>query len=523
MEKETTCLEIGSEGGGRGGVGSQEDMRVAHIHDECVDEIVAIVGEGCRPHVPAVDGDVDGVPHVTKTHPASTQLGEIHREGEAGWRRTNKRREVSRALVGETARLGTIESARKLYSWNWKLLRSNSVFVYCGRGNQHERGVEFCLASVRVVLPSVKSVVRCELRSAPFSKAAHSSRRAVPGLNPVSFKSFGYFCEKQDAGLKRVAYLAPSWARLCDVWDLIDFTVDRRDMLSTPITRYYKDLIDTLVVDVCDTLTESTDFIDLEQPTVETHIKNLDLISATYYTRQVVVPTCLEQEPTCLEHGKRGQEEGVIRGGGKPATNQRARRRCHVTKFNLSQAVSIGREHYLWIPMPTGVGYFLGCVDVNGAYFHHVVLRYIKQRYGLSVAYVNGDGAIQKLPSSRVSQQRFPSYETRYREWIQLIDISLSNIPFDQLREYRICAYHFTEGQFMNIHKNKLIHSAVPSILLPARQQNFGRSLIPDPKEQISETQHADLRKPVPSNLEHSSTSPTMMFHQQQLHWHVEA
>nr|CAD7458473.1 unnamed protein product [Timema tahoe] len=32
--------------------------------------------------------------------------------------------------------------------------------------------------------------------------------------------------EKQDAGLKRVAYLAPSWSRLCDVWDLIDVTVD---------------------------------------------------------------------------------------------------------------------------------------------------------------------------------------------------------------------------------------------------------------------------------------------------------
>nr|CAD7459466.1 unnamed protein product [Timema tahoe] len=37
--------------------------------------------------------------------------------------------------------------------------------------------------------------------------------------------------EKQDAGLKRVVYLAPSWARLCEVWDLID----RRDMWSTPV------------------------------------------------------------------------------------------------------------------------------------------------------------------------------------------------------------------------------------------------------------------------------------------------
>nr|CAD7592377.1 unnamed protein product [Timema genevievae] len=94
--------------------------------------------------------------------------------------------------------------------------------------------------------------------------------------------------EKQDAGLKRVAYLAPRWARLCEVWDLIDVAVDRRNMWSTPISRYCNDLIDTLVVDVCDTLTESADAIDLEQPMVETHIRNLDLISATYYRGQVI-------------------------------------------------------------------------------------------------------------------------------------------------------------------------------------------------------------------------------------------
>nr|CAD7269724.1 unnamed protein product [Timema shepardi] len=94
--------------------------------------------------------------------------------------------------------------------------------------------------------------------------------------------------EKQDARLKRVTYLAPSWACLCDVLDLINVAVDRRDMWSTPIARYCSDLIDTLIVDVCVTLTESADVIDLEQTTVETHIKNLDLISAIYYTRQVV-------------------------------------------------------------------------------------------------------------------------------------------------------------------------------------------------------------------------------------------
>nr|CAD7443946.1 unnamed protein product [Timema bartmani] len=86
--------------------------------------------------------------------------------------------------------------------------------------------------------------------------------------------------EKQDAGLKRVTYLIRV--------DLNDVAVDRRNMWLTPVARYCNDLIDTLVVDVCDTPTESADVIDLEQPTVETHIRNLDLISATYYTRQVI-------------------------------------------------------------------------------------------------------------------------------------------------------------------------------------------------------------------------------------------
>nr|CAD7573805.1 unnamed protein product [Timema californicum] len=75
---------------------------------------------------------------------------------------------------------------------------------------------------------------------------------------------------KQDSKIKRVAYLAPISARVCDVWDLIDVAIDRRDMWSTPIARYCNDVIDTLVVDVCDTLTESADVIDFEQPTAVT-------------------------------------------------------------------------------------------------------------------------------------------------------------------------------------------------------------------------------------------------------------
>nr|CAD7261794.1 unnamed protein product [Timema shepardi] len=51
--------------------------------------------------------------------------------------------------------------------------------------------------------------------------------------------------EKQDTGLKWVTYLSPSWARLCDVWDIIDVFVDHWDMWSTPVTNYCNDLIDT--------------------------------------------------------------------------------------------------------------------------------------------------------------------------------------------------------------------------------------------------------------------------------------
>nr|CAD7444988.1 unnamed protein product [Timema bartmani] len=90
--------------------------------------------------------------------------------------------------------------------------------------------------------------------------------------------------EKKDPGLKWVAYLAPSWARIFEVWDLIDVTVDRRNRWLTPIARYCNDIVDTLVVNLCDMLTQSVDAIDLEQPTVVTHIRNLDIISSTYYT-----------------------------------------------------------------------------------------------------------------------------------------------------------------------------------------------------------------------------------------------
>nr|CAD7575285.1 unnamed protein product [Timema californicum] len=69
-------------------------------------------------------------------------------------------------------------------------------------------------------------------------------------------------------------HLASSWALFCEVWDLIDVTIDRRDMWSTPVARYCNDLIDTLIVDLCDTLTKSADVIALQQPTVEMHTRN---------------------------------------------------------------------------------------------------------------------------------------------------------------------------------------------------------------------------------------------------------
>nr|CAD7569522.1 unnamed protein product [Timema californicum] len=90
------------------------------------------------------------------------------------------------------------------------------------------------------------------------------------------------------------------------------------------------------------------------------------------------------------------------------------------------------------------------------------------------------------------------------------------------LANYATEADHFTEDQFMNIHKNKLIHFAVPSLLLPARQQNFGRSFIPDPEKQISEAQHRDLSKPVPSTSGNSS-SPAWSAWCTELVWLVQA
>nr|CAD7574154.1 unnamed protein product [Timema californicum] len=88
--------------------------------------------------------------------------------------------------------------------------------------------------------------------------------------------------EKKDAGLRWVAYLAPSWSHLCDVWDLINVAVDRRDMWSTPAAHYCNDLIDSLV-DMCDTLTESA-----VRPRTAYGGNAQYLVSATYYTRQVV-------------------------------------------------------------------------------------------------------------------------------------------------------------------------------------------------------------------------------------------
>nr|CAD7447079.1 unnamed protein product [Timema bartmani] len=60
-------------------------------------------------------------------------------------------------------------------------------------------------------------------------------------------------------------------------------------MWSTLVARYCNDLFDTLVVDVCNTLTKTEEVIDFKQPTVETHIKNL--VSDQFYL--VYTSTCL--------------------------------------------------------------------------------------------------------------------------------------------------------------------------------------------------------------------------------------
>nr|CAD7587539.1 unnamed protein product [Timema genevievae] len=128
-----------------------------------------------------------------------------------------------------------------------------------GRSNILE-GQDVCTRKVKLVKPLAITSIFNTL----FPLNEVDAKRVMVGMS-VKNNSTPY---KQDTGLKRVAYLAPSCVHICEVWDLVDVTFDRRDMWLIPIARYCNDLIDTLVVDVCDTLTESADVIDLEQPTV---------------------------------------------------------------------------------------------------------------------------------------------------------------------------------------------------------------------------------------------------------------
>nr|CAD7405122.1 unnamed protein product [Timema cristinae] len=109
----------------------------------------------------------------------------------------------------------------------------------------------------------------------------------VFGLHPNA--EIGYFTQAAKEMWLHLVELQPQTVR-----DIIDVAGDRWYMWSTPIALYCNDLINTLVVDVCNTLTETVVIIDFEQLEVEKHIRNLALISATNYTHQVVGCTMFE-------------------------------------------------------------------------------------------------------------------------------------------------------------------------------------------------------------------------------------
>nr|CAD7456549.1 unnamed protein product [Timema tahoe] len=81
-------------------------------------------------------------------------------------------------------------------------------------------------------------------------------------------------------------------------------------------------------------------------------------------------------------------------------------------------------------------------------------------------------------------------FDFRCREWIQRIDPALSKMPFEKLNQRRICAIHFTDNQFMNIHCNSLIHCAVPTLHLPVVSVNTG------------ETEQLGIKPPTTSTVE---------------------
>nr|CAD7454317.1 unnamed protein product [Timema tahoe] len=99
-------------------------------------------------------------------------------------------------------------------------------------------GQDVCTRKVKLVNPLAITSIFNTL----FPLNEVDANRVIVGMSVKN----NFTPYKQDTGLKRVAYLAPSCVRLCEVWDL----VDRRDMWSIPIARYCNDLIDTLVVDV---------------------------------------------------------------------------------------------------------------------------------------------------------------------------------------------------------------------------------------------------------------------------------
>nr|CAD7589097.1 unnamed protein product [Timema genevievae] len=94
-------------------------------------------------------------------------------------------------------------------------------------------------------------------------------------------------------------------------------------------------------------------------------------------------------------------------------------------------------------------------------------------------------------------------FDFRCRDWIQRIGPALSKMPFEKLNQRRICAIHFTDNQFMNIHRNSLIHCAVPTLHLPVASVN------------TVETEQPGIKPPTTSTVEPvsvTSRGPSTLF-----------
>ncbi|XP_012271812.1 uncharacterized protein LOC105695098 [Orussus abietinus] len=95
--------------------------------------------------------------------------------------------------------------------------------------------------------------------------------------------------------------------------------------------------------------------------------------------------------------------------------------------------------------------------------------------------------AVRYCPSRRRSTNcsffRFPKHEERWAEWIKACDREdlREKGPAYANENARICAVHFEERMFFNCKKNRLIHSATPTLFLNFKDK-------PDIKEEVNES-----------------------------------